>query len=132
MAVDNFTESEEKRRQLIIQIQELHKGGTPIREIARIMGKDRKTVKKYLNGDPGNLCRSNKHGAIGEYDDLIIKAVENGYTQSSITKMLIENGYHGTGGNARYYIRKVALKYGLELSKYCPKCQKHTVHKEKK
>ena len=117
--MDNLTESEKKRRQLIIQIQELHKEGNPIREIARILGKERNTVKKYLDGDPDILCRSNKHGNIGGYDDLIIKAIENGYTQASITRQLIENGYPGTGGNVRYYIKKIAQRYGLELSKYC-------------
>ena len=44
--VDNFSGTEIKRRQLILEIQSLHKSGASIREIARITGKERKTVKK--------------------------------------------------------------------------------------
>ena len=52
MPVDNLSEAEEKRRKLIVQIQELYKTGASIREISRITGKERKTVKKYIEGNP--------------------------------------------------------------------------------
>ena len=55
--VDNLSESETKRRELIKQIQELHKNGFSIRKIAQITEKERKTVKKYLEGDPDKLCQ---------------------------------------------------------------------------
>ena len=45
-----MTESERKRRDLIFTIQKMHQDGDSIHEIARITGKERKTVKKYLEG----------------------------------------------------------------------------------
>lgn len=48
--MDNLTEFELKRRELIHKIQELHQEGNSISEIARIIGKSWKTVKKYLEG----------------------------------------------------------------------------------
>lgn len=84
--MDNLTVSEDKRRKLIFQIQDLRREGASIREIARITGKERKTVTKYLNGDPDKLCRSNRHGNLEGYKDIIIKNIQCGMTQSSIAK----------------------------------------------
>lgn len=117
--MDNLTVSEDKRRKLIIQIQDLRCKGVSIREIARITGKDRKTVIKYLDGNPDRLCRSNRHGSLEDYKDIIIKNIQCGMTQSSIARHLKENGYTGTMTNARLYICSVAAQYGLEISKYC-------------
>lgn len=118
--MDNLTEAEAKRRQLIIQIQDLYTKKVSIHEISRIMGKNRNTVKKYLEGDPDNLCRSNHHvSSLSGYDDQIIKCIINGDTQSVIARKLIENGYSGTISNARQYICSIAKNNHLELSKYC-------------
>lgn len=52
--MDNLSEKEQKRRKLIEQIQVLHKEEISVQEISQITGTDRKTVKKYLEGDPKN------------------------------------------------------------------------------
>ena len=116
--VDNLTVSEEKRRKLILQIQELHRKGASISEIAGITGKARGTVRKYLSGNAELLCRSNKQGNLDGYKDIIIKSIRNGMTQSSIARHLKESGYTGTSSNARQYICRVAAQYGLEISRY--------------
>ena len=118
MTVDNLSEAETKRRKLIVQIQELYKTGASIREIARITGKERKTVKKYIEGNPDELCRSNKHGCLEGYKDFIIKCIQKGMIQSAIARELTTLGYTGTNSNARQYIRTIALQYGMEISKY--------------
>jgi hypothetical protein len=123
--VDNFTESERKRRQLIIQIQSLHNSGTSIREIAHITGKERKTVKKYLEGDPDILCRSNKRSALSSCDNSIIKRIREGMTASAIAKQLQSEGYLYTISNIRHYITTVAEQHGLNLSKYSSTCAKY-------
>lgn len=116
--MDNLTESEAKRLELIHKIQELHQDGVSIREISRITGKNRNTVKKYLEGDPHNLCRSNKHGALETVKDMVIKAVQEGLTQAAIVKRLVGMGYAGTESNARQYISSVVKEYGMEIAKY--------------
>jgi hypothetical protein len=123
--VDNLTVNENKRRQLIEQIQELYKEGISIREIARITGKERKTIKKYVEGDPDKLCRSNVHGTLEKYIDFIIKKIQAGFTQSAIARELSDLGYTGTLANARQYIRKVAYTYNLEIAKYSKALVQH-------
>ena len=62
--VDNLSEKEQKRRNLIEQIQALHKDGISVQEISQITGKDRNIIKKYLERDPDRLCHSNVHGSL--------------------------------------------------------------------
>jgi len=90
--VDNLTESEAKRLGLIQKIQELHQKRVSVCEIARITSKNCHTVKKYLEGDPYNLCQSKKQGAVDAFKDFIVKAIRDGKTQSSIAKQLKGDG----------------------------------------
>lgn len=117
--MDNLSEKEQKRRKLIEQIQALHKEEISVQEISQITGTDRKTVKKYLEGDPNELCRSNVHGSLERYTDFILKCIQSGLTQSTIARKLADLGYAGTSTNARQYICKVAYANGLEIRKYC-------------
>ena len=86
----------------------LHKKEISVQEISQITETDRKTVKKYLEGDPNELCRSNVHGSLERYTDFIIKSIQSGLTQSTIARKLADLGYAGTSTNARQYICKVA------------------------
>lgn len=95
-------------RKLIEQIQMFHKEEISVQEISQITGTDRKTVKKYLEGDPNESCRSNVHGSLERYTDFIIKSIQSGLTQSTIARKLADLGYAGTSTNARQYICKVA------------------------
>lgn len=130
--VDNLTEKEQNRRKLIEQIQALHKDRFSVQEISQITGKDRKTVKKYLEGDPNKLCHSNVHGSLERYTDFIIKSIQSGLTQSAIARKLADLGYAGTSANARQYICKVAAVNGLELRKYCSGSSKYNDDGSKK
>ncbi len=116
--MDNLTEAEHKRGQLIRQIQSLYKRGISIREITRIMGKNRNTVRKYLHGDPDLLCRSNVRSSLDRYTDFIIKSIQSGLTQSTIARKLAALGYAGTFTNVRSFIGKVAAANNLEIRKY--------------
>lgn len=117
--MDNLSEKEQKRRNLIAQIQAFHKDGISVHEITLIIGKDHRTVKKYLEGDPNKLCRSNTHSVLEKYTDFIIKSIQSGLTQSAIARKLSDLGYSGTSTNAREYICKVASVNNLEIRKYC-------------
>jgi predicted transcriptional regulator len=130
--VDNLTESEQKRRQLITEIQGLHKSGTSIREIARITGKERKTIRKYLDGDPDTLCRSNKHSQLASCTDSIVKKIKEGLTASAIAKQLQEQGHQFTLSNIRQFVTSIARQYGLEISKYNSTVPKYKQNGENK
>ena len=91
--MNNLSEKEQKRRNLIEKIQAFHKAGISVQEISQITGKDRKTVKKYLEGDPNKLCHSNVHGSLEKYTDFIIKSIQSGLTQSAIARKLADLGY---------------------------------------
>lgn len=58
--MDNFTDAEKKRLNLITQIQEMYQSKVSIREITRRFKISRQTVRKYIDGDPNILCRSKK------------------------------------------------------------------------
>lgn len=116
--MDNFTENENKRRNLILQIQNLHERNISLREISRITGKDRRTVRKYLTGNPDQLCRSNQRGALWKYADFIIKAIEEGETATVIAERVNALGYKGTCSNIRQFVASLAKKKDLDLRKY--------------
>lgn len=132
--MDNFTESEAEKLELIQKIQELHQEGVSIHKIAGITGKNRNTVKKYLEGNPDNLCRNNRHSILEGLKDFIIKAVQEGQTQADIVRELGCMGYTGSASNARQYISSVVRQYGLEIAKYIslsPKENENTANVEK-
>lgn len=118
--VDNPTESEKKCLQLIEQIQSYHKENVGIEEIARRTGRDRRTVKKYLKGDPQKLCRHGRQGnsMLDSYRDFIINELNAKVHQAEIIRQLVERGYTGTKTNARTYIGKLCAEYGIIASKY--------------
>lgn len=116
--MNNPTESEEKRRQLILQIQGLYRDGISITKIADILGLSRQTVNKYKEGSPDNLCVYRRHSRISAYDSLIIKSIQKGYTAAEITRQLDAAGYDGTRRNVSHYVTRTAKKLGLELTKY--------------
>ena len=130
--VDNYTESEKKKYDLIIRIQDLYKNNHSIREIAQITGKDRRTVRKFLIGDPDKLCRIKKHSSLDGYTDYIVKEIMEGKTASTIAKQLKESGENTTLSNIRDFIRRISIQYGLEISKYCDTSSKYTEDGSKK
>lgn len=64
------------------------------------------------------MCRSNAQSSLDRYTDFIIKSIQNGLTQSTIVRKLVELGYVGTFTNARSFICKVAAVNDLEIRKY--------------
>lgn len=120
-AVNNLTAAQARRLELIHTIQELYQQDVSIREISRITGKNRNTVRKYLEGDPEKLCWSNKCGCLDGYKDFIIKCIQEGIIQSKIIEQVIEMGYQRSKSNARQYIMSLVRELGLEPEKYSSK-----------
>ena len=106
--VDNLSPSQGKCYQLILQIQEYNKEGCSNREIARRLGIGRNTVKKYLHGDPVELCKSRMlQSQLDAYIDIIYKCLNEGYSKSATAKYLYSIGYDGGKTNIFNYLTKI-------------------------
>lgn len=115
--VDNFTECEKKREQLILQIQEYAKITTDMSEIARIYKSDRRTVKKYLSGNPKVLCKDNRKRKMDPYKNKIIEYINAGFTLTETIKQLKKQGCKGKTSSIRMYISDIIRKVWTESRK---------------
>lgn len=117
--VDNFTDAEKIRLELIYKIQEMKEKGYSISEMSRLLGKDRRTIKKYTSGNPTDLCKQIRR-TYTPYENRIINLVESGYIEKQIVNILISEGYRLSISNARHMIRKVVKDNNLNINKYSP------------
>ncbi|MDE6052892.1 MAG: transposase, partial [Lachnospiraceae bacterium] len=116
--VNSLTSAEAVRLELIQTIQKLYQQGTSVMGIARITGKNWKTVQKYLEGDPEKLCRNNKSGCLDKYKNFIIQSIQEGIIQSKIIEQLMDMGYKRSKSNAQQYIKSLVREFGLKPEKY--------------
>ena len=123
--MQTLTEAEKARRDLIITIQKLHASGESIRKIASITGKERRTVKKYLTGDPDLLCKSSKRSSLDIHTNFIINSIKEGQTASSIAQQLKTTGCQYTLSNIRQFVMRLTKEHGLEIAKYCSTSPKY-------
>lgn len=75
-------------------------------------------MKKYLEGDPDLLCRSNQQSSLDIHMDFILDSIKEGLTASSIAKRLIATGCQQTSSNIRNYVARLAEEHGFEIAKY--------------
>ena len=131
--MDNLTSAEETRLNLIQQIQEMYQPEISICEISRRFGIDRRTVSKYLNGDPYVLCRSNRRSCLEKYKDFIIACLSDGKTQSETARLVMNLGCCNTDlGNVRQYVASVIKQYQINVSKYISSTGEKMKSKKKK
>lgn len=116
--MDNLTEAEQKRLKLIQQIQEMYQSGISIREITRRIQINRQTTKKYLNGNPLILCRTNKRSSLDQHKDFIIKCLTEGKTQSETARLVMDLGCDCGEGNVLHYIHTIVIQHKIEVNKY--------------
>jgi hypothetical protein len=117
--VDNLTDAEKKRLNLIMQIQEMYESKVSIREITRRFKVDRRTIRKYIKGDPNILCRSNKRSSLNQYKDFIITCLSEGKTQTETAHCVMELGVTTTCfGNIRQYVASIKKEYQIDVNKY--------------
>ncbi|KAI3345096.1 transposase [Clostridium botulinum] len=117
--MDKFTLSEQIRLEMISKIQEMKNNGYLISEISRILGKDRRTIKRYIQGEPNDLCKHPRKRN-NPYENKVINLIENGYIEKQIVDILLSEGYKLSRSNARHMIRKVIRDNNLMINKYSP------------
>ncbi|MBZ0312631.1 transposase [Clostridium butyricum] len=117
--VDNFTAAEQIRIKLIYKIQEMKNDGYSISEISRLLGKDRRTIKRYIQGEVHNLCKHSRERN-NPYENRVISLIKIGYIEKQIVDILLSEGYKLSKSNARHMIRKVVKENNLKINKYSP------------
>lgn len=116
--MDNLTDAEKKRLQLIHEIQDMAKVCKNKSEISRKFNLNNATVNKYIQGDPEILCRSNKRSSLDQYKNFIIKSISEGTTQSEVARQVKKLGAITCIGNIRSYVISVVKQYHLNVTKY--------------
>ena len=116
---DNLTEAEQSRLKLIYKIQEMAECSWLISEISRLLGKDNRTVKKYIIGNPKDLYKHIRY-RYNPYENKVISLVKYRYIKKQIVDILIAERYKLSKSNARHMIHKIVKSNNLNINKYSP------------
>lgn len=117
--VDNFTHTDQICLKFIYKIQEMKNNVYSISGISRLLGKDRHTIKRYIQGEPNDLCKHPRERN-NQYENRVINLIGAGYIEKQIVDILLSEGYKLSTSNARHMIRKVVKDNNLNINKYSP------------
>ena len=101
------------------QAKQLYMQGASICEVARQMQLDWKTAKKYIEGDPEEVCsyhRIIKHKAelgLSDYSDFVIGELSARKKLTVIYRQICEQGYAGSYDAFRYHCKKLKSNAGI-------------------
>ena len=107
----------------------LHEQGVGYREIARQLGINKATAKKYADGDPEEVCRYHRttipqpQFALDEYRELILNDISAGVKLSVIHRKICETGYGGSYGTFVRLCKTLSDDEGIKLNR--GKCTGH-------
>ncbi len=119
--VDNPPILDQKRYQLILQIQAFVEEGCSLREIGRRLGISRNTASKFKSGDPVALSEYGyKPSKLDVYRSHIIACLHKGFSKIKTTDYVSGLGYTGSSSNTYDYLIKVeeALNMKFEPQPY--------------
>lgn len=93
--VDNLTENEKKRFELLTSIQKMIAAEYKYEDIASTLGISTRTVCRYKDCNPFEQCRlerPSRKKEIYEYKDEILSPIREGYHASGIAQKMKEEG----------------------------------------
>ena len=132
-----LSDAEKNRLERILFVRDYMAQGISMRRAAKELKMSRETIKKYLNGDPNELCRQQtdcnyrcEHSIVSHLD-FITDCVNKGMFPSEIHRKLMET-FHYQGSFHTFYnhLKRNAKRHGWTLNtRYDPKG--HTVHAPK-
>ncbi len=104
-----------KKWELIQEIQKEHKSGKNISRLAREYKLDRRTINKYINMIEPPLFNRLRHRPSDLFNDQIIKLDQEGNTVKKIYHSIQKQGYTGTFSSVRVIVERIRKerKYGL-------------------
>lgn len=116
---NELTESEKRRKEDIIRIQELLREGYQPVYIRQLTGHTYRTIRKYRDGDPDVLCRSAFTGKkscsrLDQYADTIILYLSEGKILKDIYQVIVSQGYKGKLSYFYDYCKKLIKENEIE------------------
>lgn len=108
----SMTDSECRRQERANKVKHLRGQGLNDSEIGRLMGLDRKTVRKYCKPDfdphqaVRHTCSAGAYTGILCYDRQIRSMVSERKTGPAIYEAIVQEGYHGSLSTVYRYIRQ--------------------------
>lgn len=119
--MDNLTENERKRFEILTKIREMIASDYKYKDIASILGISVRTVIRYKDCDPLRQChleRTSRKKEICKYKDEIISLIKDGYHAAIIAQKMQERGCELATSTLRRYVSKFSKEYEIEVSKY--------------
>lgn len=118
--VDNLTENEKKRLQLLTNIQDMIDADYKYVDIATTLGISQRTVVRYKNCNPLERCRlerTSRKKEINRYKEEIKCLIKEGYHASGIAQKMKDRGCHLGKSTIRKYAKIFAEECGNSISK---------------
>ena len=106
-----------RKIELINEVIKLYKENYSLTKIAKLLGIDRRTVKKYIDPtfDPNCTQRAAKSSILDPYKKEIQALYSHGHTSNFIYDTIFKQGYTGSKSNLRHYCSQ--LKKTMNHSK---------------
>jgi len=101
------------------QVKQLYVQGMTISEIARHMELNRKTVKKYVEGAPEDVCKYHRtiereaELGLSDYRDFVIGELSVRKKLTVIYRQICEQGYAGSYESFKYHCKKLKPYAGI-------------------
>lgn len=111
-------QNENSRKEFIIEIQNLYKQGYSKTQIAMMLKTTRGTIRKYIDGNPDNLCIHGKrkketYSLLDEYQHIIVNLLSQKMMYKDIFEILVQKGYKGKKTILFEYCKKCKMKYKI-------------------
>lgn len=124
-AARQVIDRQNKKWELIQEIQNEHKKGKNISRLAREYQLDWRTIKKYLQLKEKPVEKRQRKKATDQYKEEILKLELAGHTVKEICSAIQQQGYSGTFSAVRILVQKIRKerKYGLskEVNTHIPR-----------
>ena len=118
--VDNLTENEKKRFELLTSIQKMIAAEYKYENIASALGISTRTVSRYKDCNPLEQCRlerPSRKKEIYEYKDEIISLIKEGYHAAGVAQKMKERGCPLGDSTVRRYAKLFADECNNDISK---------------
>ena len=114
-----MTDSEKRKKEDIIRIQEMLAQGYQPVYIRELTGHTYKTIRKYKSGDPEILCKNTANARkrtsiLNNYANIIVEKLNEGMILKDIFKHITSKGYGGKQTNFYDYCKRIIEENNIE------------------